>query len=97
MTHRITKKGQKFVNKQAALLAFQAAQYHYIQEGFLTTSSVNPDADRIELTVHFDLPKYPTIPQNLKYSEMEITSHIYFSDYERKETYVRVISFWFKY
>lgn len=86
-----------FISKNAALMAFQMAQLYFIQAGYLTTSSVNPESKRIELTIHFELPNFPTIPQGYNYSRREITSHTYFSEYEKRLDYVRCMTLYFKY
>ena len=88
---------KSFINENAALIAFQIAHLYFIQAGYLTTSSVNLENGRIEMTVHFDLPNYPTIPQGYTYSLREITSHIYYSEVEKKPTYVRTMHLYFKY
>lgn len=78
-------------------MAFQMAQLYFIQAGFLTTSSVNLENKRIELTVYFELPNYPTIPQGYNYSRREIKSHSYFSEVDNKPIYVRTMDLYFKY
>lgn len=88
---------ESFITKNAALMAFQMAQLYFIQAGYLTTSSVNPESKRIELTIHFELPNFPTIPHGYKYSRREITSHSYFSEFEKKLDYVRCMTLYFKY
>lgn len=64
---------------------------------YLTTSSLNLSSNRIELTVHFELPDFPTLPIGFRYSEMEISSHTYYSDYDKKPDYVRTVTYYFKY
>lgn len=88
---------ESFITKDAALMAFQMAQLYFIQAGFLTTSSVNIAVKRIELTVHFDLPNFPTIPNGYKYSRKEITSHTYYSEVDKQVGYVRCLELIFKY
>ena len=88
---------KSFISKNAALMAFQMCQLYFIQAGYLTTSSVDLETNKIELTVHFDLISYPTIPQGFKYSRREITSHTYYNDWEKKLEYVRCMDLYFKY
>lgn len=88
---------EKFVSKNAALMAFQMAQLYFIQAGYLTTSSVNLNQERIELTVHFELPNYPTIPQGYNFSRREIKTHSYFSEVENQLIYVRTMNLYFNY
>lgn len=88
---------KSFITENAALMAFQMAQLYFIQEGYLTTSSVNLENGRIELTVHFNLPNFPTIPQGFNYSRREIKSHLYFSEVDNKPVYVRTMDLYFKY
>ena len=88
---------EAFISKKAALMAFQMAQLYFIQAGFLTTSSVNIQSKRIELTIHFDLPDYPTIPQGYQYSRLELTSHLYYSEVDKKSEYVRCMTFYFNF
>lgn len=88
---------ESFITKNAALMAFQMAQLYFIQAGFLTTSSVSLDQERIELTVYFDLPNFPTFPQGYKYSRREIKSHSYFSPVDNELVYVRTMQLYFKY
>lgn len=78
-------------------MAFQMAHLYFIQAGYLTTSSVNLENGRIEIHVYFDLPNYPTIPHGYNYSRREITSHMYYSDIEKKPVYVRCMDLYFKY
>ena len=88
---------EAFITKNAALMAFQMAQVYFIQAGFLTTSSVNLNQERIELTVHFCLPNLPTVPQGFNYSRREINSHYYFSEVDNQVVYVRTMDLYFKY
>lgn len=97
MSISINNKGEKFINKNAALMAFQAAQMYFIQAGFLTTSRVNLGFGIIELTVHFDLPNMPTIPSGYTYSHKEITSHTYWEEVRNKLAYVRCLTLYFNY
>ena len=93
----IKKQGKPFVNENAALMAFQTMQMYFAQCLYLTTSALNLSSNRIELTVYFDLPDFPSLPIGYRYSEMEITSHIYFSVYDNKADYVRCVTYYFKY
>lgn len=86
-----------FISKNAALMAFQMAQLYFIQSGYLVASHVHLETKSIELTVHFDLPNYPTIPKGYTYSRREITTQRYYSDYDRKSTYVRCMNLYFKF
>lgn len=88
---------ESFITKDAALMAFQMAQLYFIQAGFLTTSYVNPASGIIELTVHFTLPNFPTMPNGYKYSRRWITSHTYYSEVEKQVGYVRCLELIFKY
>lgn len=97
MTHSITKTAERFINKDAALMAFMANQFFFIHQGFLTTSTVNLEVLKIELTVHFDFRNPPRIPEGYVYSQKEITSHTYYSDYERRLIYVRCLTLTFKF
>ena len=97
MKREIKEIREKFVSMNAALMAFQAAQMYFIMEGFMVTSHVSPRAKKIELTIHFDLPKYPTIPTGFTFSNREIHSHIYYINLIRQTVYVRTQTLTFKY
>jgi len=97
MKTSIIEKHEPFITKNAALMAFQMAQLYYIQAGFLTTSSVNLEHGRIELTIHFDLPNFPIIPLGYQYSRKEIESHSYYSEATKQLEYVRTMELTFKY
>ena len=97
MKREIKEIREKFVSRNAALMAFQAAQMHFIMAGFLTTSYVSPQNKRIELTIHFDLPSYPTIPMGYTFSRREIDSHLYYSIAAKKTVYVRTENLIFAY
>lgn len=97
MRHSIIKKGEKFINKDAALMAFMANQFYFIHRGFLTTSYVYLDTSKIELTVHFELSNPPILPTGYIYSQKEITSHTYYNDYERRLINVRCLTLTFNY
>lgn len=97
MKNSIATYRKKFLSENAALMAFQMAQLYFIQAGFLTTSSVNLENKRIVLTVHFELPNFPTLPIGFKYSIREIMSYYYFSEVENKPSYVRTMDLYFKY
>ncbi len=97
MNYRIIDIKESFINMNAALVAFNIAQHYFIGEGFLTTSYVNIECGSIQLTVHFDLPKYPSIPQVLKYSRKEILSDLYYSEISKRTSYIRYMTLYFKY
>lgn len=97
MKREIKEIREKFVSMNAALMAFQAAQMHFIMAGFLTTSYVSPQNKRIELTIHFDLSNYPTIPIGYTFSRREIDSHPYYSSAAKETIYVRTEKLDFEY
>jgi len=97
MTHSIIKKAERFINKDAALMAFMANQFYFIHRGFLTCSYVNIEMAVIELTVHFELSNPPILPTGYLYSQKEITSHTYYSDNERRLIHVRCLTLRFEY
>lgn len=89
--------GNPFVNRNAALMAFQAAQFYFAQSGFLTTSTIDVEIDRIELTVHFKMQNYPIMPNGYKYSDRELTTQTYFDKYDDNIKYIRCATYIFRY
>lgn len=89
--------GQKFINAANAIMAMQAAQIYYALAGYLTTSSINIENGRCELSVHFDGKPYPKLPNGYKYSTKEITSHEFYSEVCGGVTRVRCLDFKYKF
>ena len=88
---------EPFITKNAALMAFQMAQLYFIQAGYLTISHVCLETKSINLTVHFELPNFPTIPNGYNYSRREITSHTYYRELDNELVYVRCMDLYFNY
>lgn len=97
MRHTIKQEGKPFINKDAAVMAFQAAQVYFIQAGFLTTSYVSLQNASIELTVHFDLPNMPKLPIGYNWSHKELSSNAYYSEADKAPDYVRCLTLRYKY
>lgn len=95
MNKSIIRRGKPFINKNAALLAFQAAQLYFAQSEYLTTSTIDAETNRIELTVHFKMQNYPIMPNGYKYSDRELTTQTYF--YEDNIKYIRCATYIFRY
>ena len=57
------------------MMAFQVAQMFYAMQGYLTVSRISIETKYMELEIHFEMNKFPTIPDSYIYSEKEIASH----------------------
>ena len=95
MEIRIEKKGTKYLDMQAAMMAFQMAQMLYASQGYLTTSRISTAYNVMELTVHFEMQSFPAIPVGYTYSEKELTSHELYSDTLKETIRVRCLSLTF--
>lgn len=78
-------------------MAFQAAQLFFAQSRYLTTSTLDADTNRIELTIHFDMQNYPIIPNSYNYSDRELTTQNYYDKYEDQIKYIRCAIYYFRY
>lgn len=95
MLRKTDNRGTTFSNASAAMMALQEVQMYFALAGFLTTSTISIETGRLELTVHFDLPNYPTLPNYFNYSRREVHSHQYWSDTLNELVDVRTIDFYF--
>lgn len=86
-----------FNDQSSALRHCLKAQNYYATLGYLTTSSLNTENKRIEVTVHFEGKPFPSAPASMLYTFKETTSHQYWSDYEGKQVRVRCVTYYFKY
>ena len=96
MTHSITKKGQKFINKEAAMMALQAAQIYYAMQGYLTVARIATETKMMELTIHFEMNKFPITPEWFTYSEKEITSHTSYLESTKEVHQVRCMYLYYR-
>lgn len=95
--HLTSEKSAKFINAATALLAMQAIEFLAANMGYSTHSSIYLPHKRIELSIHFEGANLPQLPPGYKYSWRDITSHTYYSEYDKQETRVRVIDYYFEY
>lgn len=86
-----------FVNDFAAMMAAQVMQLYFAKRNLSTSLRINLSVGSIELTVHLDGPTYPVIPQNYFYSKKRISSHEYFSDFDKEVVRVRCLELIFTY
>ena len=96
MRHSITKKGQKFINKEAAMMALQSAQAYFALQGFLTIGRISIETKMMELTIHFEMNKYPTLPEWVTYSEKEISSHTSYLEVIKETRQVRCMYLYYR-
>lgn len=89
--------GQKFINAANAIMALQAAQMYYSLAGYCTSSSINLETGRCELTIHFEGKPFPTLPNGYKYSTKEITSHYFYSEICGGATRVRCFDLYYNF
>ena len=92
-----SEKKAPFINAAAALLAMQAIEFVAANMGYNTNSSIYLPHKRISLSVHFEGANLPQLPSGYKYTWREIKSHTYYSEYDKEEQRVRVITFYFEY
>lgn len=95
--HLTSEKSAKFINSNTALLAMQAIEFLAANMGYDTHSSIYLQHNRIELTIHFDGANLPQLPSGYKYTWRDITSNTYYSEYDKNENRVRVITYYFEY
>ena len=88
---------EKFINMEAAQIAFEMMQRIMVFQGFLTCSTISPERRKFELTVHFEDSNYPRVPLGYIYTKKEITSHEYWDKYRKTMQRVRCVEFSFKY
>lgn len=88
---------EKFINKNMAFMAMQMIQLYLFEQGYLVTTSMNSGTNKIELTCHFDGKPFPTLPKGYLYTQRELTSHHYWSDYSKSYDRVRCCTFYFRF
>lgn len=95
---RITSdKFYSFTDQSSALIYCLNAQGYFATLGYLTTSTLNTETKKMEVTVHFEGKPFPSVPGNMLYTFKEITSHQYWSKYEGRQVRVRCVTYYFKY
>lgn len=87
----------QFNDQSSALRHCLKTQNYYATLGYLTTSSINTEFKRIEVTVHFEGKPFPSTPASMLYTFKDLTSHQYWSDIEGRQVRVRCVTFYFKY
>lgn len=97
MKRTIKGDGKPFINAANAIMAMQGAQMHFALAGYLTTSSIYLEHDRVSLTIHFSDKPFPRLPIGYKFSSMAICSHEYWSDVTGQTERVRTIDIEFKF
>lgn len=87
----------KFINASAAIMAAQMLQMNMVLQGYLVTSHMDTENGTIEVTVHFSDKPFPKILDGYKYTKKIITSHEYYSTYNKKSNRVRCVEYIFEY
>lgn len=87
----------QFLDQSSALTHCLKAQSYYATLGYLTTSTLNIENKKFEVTIHFEGKPFPSTPGSILYTFKEITSHQYWSDYEGRQVRVRCATYYFKY
>lgn len=95
--HVTSEKQGKFINNSQALLMMQSIQFVHSLQGYLTTSRINLDYGRIELTIHFSEKPFPKLPHGYSYTWRDVTSHMYWSEASGKQERVRTLEYYFEY
>jgi len=81
------------------MMALQAAQMYYAMQGYLTVARIDIETKMMELTIHFEMNKFPTIPEWLEwftYSEREITSHTSYFETIKEVCQVRCMCLYYR-
>lgn len=86
-----TKKAEKFINEEMAWMAAQSTQTMYMKRGFYTVTTFHPVACMVEITVHFDLQNFPSLPAGYLYTEKSYSSHVYYSETLKSPKRVRTL------
>lgn len=95
--HITSEKSGKFINATSALFAMQAIEFFYANLGYSVHSSIYLEHKRIELSIHFDGTNLRQLPPRYNYTWRDITSHAYYSEYDKCEQIVRTIDYFFEY
>lgn len=96
--NRVTSdKYYKFNDQSSALRLCLITQSYFATLGYLTTSTLNTEYKKIEVTVHFEGKPYPSTPASMLYTFKELTSHQYWSDIEGRQVRVRCVTYYFSY
>jgi hypothetical protein len=86
-----------FVNVDAAIMAAQVMQLYFAKRNLSTSLRMFLEVGSIELTVHLEGATNPALPRGYHYSKKRVTSHEYFSEYEKAVVRVRCLEFYFTY
>ena len=89
--------GEKFITKNAALMAFQQVQLYFAQAGYLTTSRLRVNDNQMSVTVYYELPDFPRLPAGYLCSGKELSTQTYFYEDKQKPGYIRTVTYYFKY
>lgn len=92
-----TENGIKFNSPAAALEAALKIQAFVALQDYLVTSHINMECKVVEITIHFSGKPFPKIRNGYRYSTKTISSHTYYSNYEKRADRVRTIELSFKY
>lgn len=87
----------KFPTEDGAIYQFQEMQQFYGNLGYLTTSTIHLKNHKIELCIHFDNFTLPRPHSASVYSYRELTSHTYWSEYDKKSVRVRCCTYFFEF
>ena len=87
-----TNKAEIFINEEMAWMAAQSTQTMYMKRGYYTVTTFHPATRKIEISVHFDLTNFPTLPTGYLYTEKSYSSHEYYSEIRKSPWRVRVLS-----
>ena len=72
-------------------------QLYFAKRNLNVILRIDLSVSSIELTVHLEGPKCPAIPRCYYYSKKRITSHEYYSEYDKEVNRVRCLEFIFTY
>lgn len=87
----------KYINASQAIMAAQMMQMNMALQGYLATSHFDIETGSIEVTVHFSNKPFPKTLDGYTYTKKTITSHEYYSPYEKASCRVRCIEYRFEY
>lgn len=87
----------RYINASQAIMAAQMMQMNMALQGYLVTSHIDTETGTVEITVHFSDKPYPKTLDGYTYTKKRITSHEYYSDYEKAPSRTRCVEYRFEY
>ena len=93
----VSYQGEKFESKSAAWKAASCITKLMFLQDFLTSLTLSPQNNMIEMCIHLKSARLPYIPDYCTFTSYDITSHCYWSDATNKLERIRCITFYFKY